>query len=270
MIIERQTPTGTLYFNEGSHRYYKEVDGKKKYYPSVTGYTGIINKPGLIYWAVGLAEDNLISKLLAGKVLDELDIYEAGEQHTKFKQDAGDIGTQIHDWIDQWLNGLDPEIPDHPNVQTGITSFLTYQQENKIEWLDGEQIVCSEKYGFGGRYDRKCKIDGKLYMVDFKSSNQLSEDYAIQTALYQIAEEEITGEKFDGRLVIRFAKETEDEYLARMEKKNDKRRKLGKKPSEIKPYAVFEPKFYLDNEADKQAAIACVTLQNRLKALENA
>lgn len=268
MIIERQTPTGILYFNEETHKFWKMVEGKKKGLSSVTNYTGVIDKPGLKYWAVGLCEDELCKKLGTGKIIDELDIYQAGQQHELFLKQAGDVGTQIHDWINEWLNGKDPIIPENPAVQSGINSFLTYQNEQKIKWLEGEKITCSDEYWFAGRFDRIALIDGKRYMVDFKSSNQLSEDYALQTALYQIAEEEITGEKFDGRLVIRFAKETEEEYISRMEKKNDKRIKLGKKPNEIEPYKIFEPVFYMENDKDKEAALACVTLKNRLKELE--
>lgn len=269
MIIERQTPTGILYFDEVVHRFWKVIDDKKKYLSGATSYTGVIDKPGLKYWAVGLTEDELCKRLGTGKILDELDIYQAGQQHEIFLKQAADIGTKIHDWIDQWLNGKDPVIPEDPAVQSGINSFLTYQSEHNIQWLEGEQITCSDKYWFAGKYDRVAVIDGKKYIVDFKSSNQLSEDYALQTALYQIAEEELTGQTFDGRLVIRFAKETYEEYISRMEKKNDKRIKLGKKPNEIEPYKIFEPVFYLENEADKEAALACVTLKNRLKDLQN-
>ncbi len=267
MIIERKTPTGILYFDDKTHRFWKMVDGKKKAYTSVTQYTGVIDKPGLKYWAVELMEDDLLGILTSGKVITEIDILKAAKLHEVRKQEAADIGTKIHDWIDQWLNGSDPAMPEDPNVLTGITSFLDFQAANKVKWLPGEQITCSEVYGFAGKYDRIAIVDNKKYMVDFKSSNQVSEDYAFQTMLYQIAEEEVTGEKLDGRLVIRFAKESEPEYLARMKKKNDKRVKLGKEPNKVEPYKVFEPVFFVENEKDKVAALGLIPVKNRLKEL---
>ena len=267
MIIERQTPTGILYFDDKTHRFWKMLGDKKKYYTSVTQYTGLIDKPGLKYWAVELMEDALLAKVYANQPITELDILQAAKLHEVRKQEAADIGTKIHDWIDAWINGKDPAMPEDPNVLTGITSFLDYQREHKVKWLEGEQITCSEVYGFAGKYDRKAIIDGKKYMVDFKSSNQLSEDYCFQTMLYQIAEEELSGEKFDGRLVLRFAKETEEEYLARMQKKNDKRAKLGKELNEVKPYKVFEPMFYTETDKDRVAALGLIPAKNRLKEL---
>lgn len=277
-IIIRETPTGKLHFSHKNHRFWKEIDGKKKYFPSVTGFTGILDKPGLPYWAVGLCEDELVLRLTNGKVLTEQDIYEAGVMHEIKKAEHADIGKTIHSWIDEWFTGKDPELPENSSVMSGVNSFLEFQNKYKFKWLEGEQIVCSDKYGFAGIYDKKMllekdtEIEGQMipkgrYMTDFKSSNQLQDEFAFQTGLYQVAETEITGEEFMGRLVIRFAKESEDDYYARMAKKNEKRAKLGKKPVAIPPYKVFEPKFYLENEKDIEAALALITVKRRLTEL---
>lgn len=281
MIIERQTPTGILYFDDKTHRFWKIKDGKKIPYLSVTGFTGILDKPGLKYWAVGLAEDYLVNLLNQGKLLTEVDIYLAGNQHEIAKAEHADIGIQIHDWTGAWLDGKNPLLPEHSSVLTGITSFLDFQSKYNFHWLAGEQITCSDTFGFAGRWDRKLKLDepieyegqqipAGLYMTDFKSSNQLDDVFAFQTGLYQVAEEEITGEKFAGRLVIRFAKESEEEQIIRYEKKNAKREKLGKKPQEMPEYKVFEPRFYLENDKDIAAALGLIRIKNRLSELAKA
>ena len=46
-----------LTFNEASHRY--ELDGKR--IPSVTTVLGVINKPGLPYWAAKLVAEEAIN-----------------------------------------------------------------------------------------------------------------------------------------------------------------------------------------------------------------
>lgn len=271
-VIARDTKNGTLYHDPVTHRFWKEVEGKRHYYrKSVTGILNdCIAKPGLVYWAVELGEDYLLDLIASGKVLTEMDVLTAGQQHTIRKQEAADIGTQAHEWIDHWLNGENPEIPADQNVAMAIQSFLTFQRDHQVKWHEGEQIVCSDTYGYAGRYDRVAEIDGKLYLVDFKTSNAINPEYALQTALYQIAEEEcsLVGRVFAGRAVLRFAKETKEDYEARMERKNEKRKKRGQEPKEVIPYQPFEVVYYTENEKDKLAALAGVNLSLRLQELK--
>lgn len=266
-ILTRETDKGKLYFNDANHRFWKEEEGKKKYLKSVTSFTGILDKPGLPFWAVRLMRDDLFTKLQLGKILDKADIYYAHKLHQIRKQEAADIGTQIHEWIDKWISGENPEIPDHKNVAQGIISFLEFQRENNIEWLEGEFITWSEQYWYAGKPDRKAKFNGLKYIVDFKSSKEVNAEYAFQTALYQIAEQEQTGEEFGGRLILRFAKLSEEDYYEELALENELRKEFGDKPKELKPYRVFEPVFFT-NPKDLEISLQLVNVANRLNQLQ--
>jgi len=105
--------------------------------------------------------------------------------------------------------------------------------------------VYSRKYQFIGMLDIEAKIDGKLSVDDLKTSNGIYNTTLQQTAAYQYAAEEeaeFLGKpvKYETRHIIRLAKETEKEYVARMEKKNAVKMLQGKNVGDIKPYEPFE------------------------------
>ena len=85
--------------------------------------------------------------------------------------------------------------------------------------------------------DIEAEIDGQLCIVDIKTSNGLYNSVALQTAAYLKADEEESGKSYTGRWAIRLAKETEEEFIAKMEKK-------GK---DTTGYVAFEAKFLDDS-----------------------
>lgn len=248
-----------IFFNRNSHRFWRMENGKKISIPSVTSFTGIIDKSQqLIPWAVNLMVEHLTIKI--GEIT-EVDIYEASQLHKVKKQEAADIGSLAHEWISSWLKGENPVMPDNPSVQQAINSFLEYQDQNNIDWIQSEEIVYYNDNGieYAGIFDAIAKIKNKLVLVDFKSSNGIYPEYMLQAAGYQLAYEWMNNVKIDRRMIIRLAKETEEEYVARMQKKNYQ---------DYAKYQSVEVREYKENLADQQAFIACVTLKNRLKEIE--
>jgi CRISPR/Cas system-associated exonuclease Cas4 (RecB family) len=228
----------TIYFDDEKHRFWDEEGNN---IPSVTSFTGIIDKSSaLIGWAIKLTKQYLLSKIENGEQITIIDIEEATKEHRKAKEEAADIGTQIHEWIEKWIKGEKPEIPEDEKIGNVINAFLQFQKEYKVKWLETEKIVYSQKYNFAGILDAVGIINKKLVIFDFKSSNGIYSEYAFQTAGYQIAYEEMTGKRIDHRIIVRFGKDTGD----------------------------FEWRKFDENEKDKKAFIACLTLKNRLKELE--
>lgn len=252
------------------HLYY--VNGKQK--TGVTTLLGIKDKSRpLVIWATGLAEDYLTDLVTKGKKITEEDIYTACGLHEVRKQEAADIGTEIHDWAERYIrhklkeDGAEmPEMPDKKEVQIGVNAFLDWEKEHKVKFVTTERVVYSKKHDFIGKMDIEAIIDGDLCLVDLKSSNGLYNSVCMQTAAYAKADEEAGHKEYAGRWAIRLAKETEKEYLAKWKKKNGKREKLGKEPIEVPPYQVFEAK-YLDEggsniDRDYKAFIATMHLFN--------
>lgn len=230
------------------HMYY--VNGERK--TGVTTFIGIKDKSqALVSWATELAGDHLIAILEKVGKVTELDIIESISLHSEKKQEAADIGHEIHRWCERYIRhklkekGYEnmPELPEQKEVQIGVNAFLDWETAHKVKFISSERIVYSKKNDFIGQMDIEAEIDRELCMVDLKSSNGLYNTVQEQTAAYAKADEEESGKEYQGRWAIRLAKETEKEYNARMKKKNDKRIKRGKDPIDYGPYQVFEAKY---------------------------
>lgn len=246
------------FFNE-SHQYW--VNGKRK--TGVTTILGVIDKSRpLVIWATELFRDYLLEKLEDG--IEESHIHEGCSLHEVRKAEAASIGDEAHTWIEQYIKGEDPEMPETREAQIAINAFLDWVASNKVKFISSERVVYSKKHDYVGKMDIEAKVNGKLCLIDIKTSNSLYNTYALQTAAYVKADEEESGKKYHGRWLIRLAKESEKDYIIRMKKKNQARERKGKDPVEFESYKVFEAK-YLDDDKknmdrDYKAFICAKTL----------
>ena len=253
-------------FYPNSHRY--TVNGKPTG-GSVTSIISVFDKSGaLVNWATELYREFLLG-IGVGNITEE-HIYEGCELHAVKKKEAADFGSKIHEFIEKYLKNENPEMPEDKEVQIGVNAFLDWIKDNKVVFKSSERAVYSRKYDFIGKMDAEAKVNGKLCLLDFKSSNGLYNTMNMQTAAYVMADQEESDRKYHGRWLIRLAKETEKEYNARMEKKNLIRQRKGKEPIDFPPYQVFETKFLDDTagnlERDYEAFLAC----KKLKDFDNA
>jgi hypothetical protein len=233
-------------FYPGSHRYF--VNGKPR--TGVTTYIGIVDKSRpLITWATELYRDYLLGMLETNIVISENVVYEGCSLHEERKQEAAAIGDEVHKWIERYVKGETPAMPETREAQIGVTAFLDWQAANNVKFLSSERVVYSEKHGYIGTLDIEAEVDRKLCLIDIKTSNGIYNTYGLQTAAYVRADEEETGKKYHGRWIIRLSKETEAEYVERMAKKNANRERKGQSTFEPAPYQVFESKF-LDEQPD--------------------
>lgn len=271
-IKEIKTKTGIVFFNEPRHSFYRtDRQGNTIRIKSVTKYSGNTDKGGLVYWACDLMGEKLLKLVRAGEKITEADILDAEDEHVRGKQKAADIGTLIHNWIEAYLTKQNPEMPEDPNAIIGINSFLEWESNNKVKWLENEQLIYYRKgnHEFAGKFDAVAKIGKEIALIDFKSSNDLHDEYAFQTAAYQMAWEQMHDKKIDYRLVIRFSKVSETDYWNECERKNDKRVAKGKEKKQFAGYKIFEPKEYRENDEDKEAFLGLVCVLDRQIALTN-
>lgn len=251
----------TVRFAEVSHIYTVSVDGGKYVRKgSVTGISGVKDKSEfLIPWALEEGAKHLLMLLEAGQRINEQSVVEAVYKSQEKKESAGDLGSKIHAWVEQHIRfklkekGItDPQMPEDDNVAIGVTSFLEWESQHKVEYLWAEKTIYSLKRDYVGRADFAAIVDGKRCLCDLKSSNGLYNAVRIQTALYAAADTEESGVKYDGRWAIRVAKETQEEYEERMALKNRIKAILGKPVKAIYPYQVFEA-YYLDHNGTEMA-----------------
>ena len=228
--------TATIHFDEEKHQFFHYELQERII--SVTSITGVIDKSRpLILWAVGLMKDFLVEVVESGKIVGIDHILEASKEHTKRKEKAADIGTQIHDWIEAWIKDEKTEIPKDPKVRNGITAFLEWINQEKLKLQHSEKVVYSKKYHYAGIMDAEGRKNGKLYVIDFKSSKRnkynntgFYNEQRYQIAGYRLAREEEMGKKYDGGILVRFDKEDgsfETLFIDQKEYEKDREAFLG-------------------------------------------
>ena len=179
----------------------------------VTTFTGLPDKSGPIsWWAVNkMCIPYIREHLKPNTKYDEIEIEqifkEAGREHVKGKEKAADIGTAIHKWAELYLLGKKPKKPKNPQMLLGINAFLKWLKEYKVELVYTERKVYSRLHDYAGTVDLVAKIDGKLSVVDFKSSNGLYNEYRFQVASYMQALREELALDFKQYWLTRFGKE---------------------------------------------------------------
>ena len=233
------------------HMYY--VAGKRK--TGVTTFLGIVDKSNaLVSWSLEEAAKHLILHLEQKKAVDEEQIVKAVFAHKEIKERAADLGKTAHAWCEKYIladmgKGESPEMPEEKEVVTAVNGFMDWVKEHKIKFVSTEKLVYSKKYDYIGTMDIEAIIKGRRYLIDLKTSNGLYNTVRMQTAAYLKADQEEGGMHYQGRWAVRLAKETEEEYLAKIELKNKIKRILGKKETEAKKYVPFEAR-YLDDDKD--------------------
>lgn len=247
-VVKLYDNTVELVFNEAKH--YFTANGNLVF-PSVTGATGVIDKSRpLIFWAVGLTKNYLMGNLQSliddtkGDKIAAL-IEEAGKQHSIKKQQAADVGTQIHTWAEAFIKAKSekewPEIPKEPQVANGVAAFLKWVDEYEVKFISSEKMIYSKKYKYAGIMDAEAIIKKKLCVIDFKSSKAVYPEMRFQVAAYQAAVEEETGKEYSG-----------NKWLARFDKETGE----------------FEAHEFAEHDKDFKAFLAALDLRRRLKELE--
>lgn len=126
---------------------------------------------------------------------------------------ASFIGTNVHNFIEDYIrnnlykkedikNTNDRSIIN--NIDNGVKSFILWYDEliknNMIEILGMEQqLICP---WFAGTYDLLMKINGKTYLVDFKTSNHIGYKYFLQLSAYKYILKSIYNINIDGGFII--------------------------------------------------------------------
>lgn len=124
--------------------------------------------------------------------------YEQWLKNTKdpeaLAEEARDQGSNIHNAIEQWLNGQPLEwIRDDgkANYTLGEWQQITRFMEFYNEYIDPADQVAVETPLFstflklGGTADLVCKINGETWLIDFKTGNGLYKTNEIQLAVYK-------------------------------------------------------------------------------------
>lgn len=196
-IIEIDKEAGIFRVTTTDERWYTLKTQDKKtglpsyeYIPSVTWITGHYPK-GIAFY-----------KWLADKGWDE---------SQALKQAAGEKGSKVHQAIEMLIKGGEIKMSSKLlNTSTGqeeeltveeydcILSFKNWVDKVKPEFLIQEKTVISREYGFAGTVDCVAKIDGEIYIIDWKTGQYVWPEYELQLSAYNQALSELV-EKMEPR-----------------------------------------------------------------------
>lgn len=122
-------------------------------------------------------------------------LQQVGMNANKILEEAGQVGSNVHSAIDMWVK-----------LGKGKLRFMTDEKQNYTveEWklickamrffelIKPEIIVhefsfASDELGYGGTIDMICRINNVVWLIDYKSSNQVYDSHYLQIAAYAIA-----------------------------------------------------------------------------------
>lgn len=139
-------------------------------------------------------------------------IFEAKGAAKRKSEEAKEDGSLVHDWIESVIGKkIDPThamlpIPEKAAAKNSVNSFIGGAKTKSITWLASEEIVSSDVNRTAGKLDAIAVIDGLTYLVDFKTSGQLSSSYLRQCAGYDLMLREM-GLQVMGYMIVRIPKD---------------------------------------------------------------
>ena len=140
----------------------------------------------------------------------------AGLDYLKVRDQTADIGTLVHYLIPCQLKGEEPDLSDCSpqdlaSASVSMEKFNAWLEGKTLEPILLEEPMVSEEYGFGGTPDYFGGVDGKLTLLDFKTSGAIYPENFYQLAAYvKLLEEH--GYKVESARIIRVSRVVDENY----------------------------------------------------------
>jgi len=190
-----------LQFSPGAHRYNVTFKGEKIYGTcGVTTVLGVMDKPQLLGWVANMTSDAWLEGLQNADKIDEVLLHRLHKESPlawRVKRDsAGDIGTLIHSFLEQYINAKInktdiPVLPTNQIMKDSVLRFISWEEQEGITFTASEQKVYSLKHNIAGTCDfLYITKDGKLGIGDIKTSKGIYDSFYYQVAAYRYMLEE--------------------------------------------------------------------------------
>lgn len=163
------------YATEYEKRHYRTPDGRA--YPSITTVLSILSEEGIKKWREKVGE----------------------EEANKISYRAATRGTAVHEIIEKYIDNEENYTQGYtPDIHAALLDLKPIL-DNRIGRVYAQEApLYSNHLGVAGRVDCVAEFDGKLSIIDFKTSRKPKKaewitNYFIQETFYAIAWEERTG-----------------------------------------------------------------------------
>lgn len=172
---------------------------KDEKFPSVTSILSQMAKPALTYWAAKMVSEHVAdyvthtvpdNKLPWHEVQSYLsDVDELKSTPWKYAEKRRDLGSTFHDIAERFAGGMEvhPEV-FASDIRPLVESFLTWVDENQPEWFAMEAGVFNRTHNYAGTMDTIMMLNGRMVVLDYKSSKDSYPEHALQLAAYRNAE----------------------------------------------------------------------------------
>ena len=186
--------TKTIFKRAMAHQRYRLADGT--IVPGVTTIVGLLNKPHLVAWAnrMGLQ----------------------GIDTTAYTAAAAGAGTCAHEMIQAMVGGPEGDFSKYTGeeieaAQNAADKFREWLQNHDMQTHLIEEQLVSERHRVGGTIDWYGELDGKMTLVDIKTSGNVYAEHVIQVAAYaQILKDE--DYPVEDVRILRFSWEDDDDH----------------------------------------------------------
>ena len=184
------TPAVPTFSRQGVRYYRHPTTGEVA--PGVTSVVGMLPKPFLAPWAAKVTAQAAVDDfgivaafLQAGKPEDAVSHLKRAQY--KNRDEAGDIGTVIHELVEARMSGERPKVhPQYAPFMRGVDEFLDQYQP---EVLHLERTVWSRTSVYSGTFDWILKIGDEVVLGDTKTTRSgVHADVALQLSAYRYAD----------------------------------------------------------------------------------
>ena len=198
-----------LHFDPEEHKYFKDGEPVK----NMTSITGIItNKDAMVGWSAKMCKLKFLEKIVPHTTYELSEIEDIAKEiqsaPRKNKESAGDVGTAVHNYIEDHLNyDIIPNITNKEEAHAFNEYMKWYNDEGRyLEKISLERKVYSKKYNYTGTTDALFKKDGNYIMYDWKTSSGIYHGYLLQITGYAMALEEELGIVINKGVIANFPK----------------------------------------------------------------
>jgi len=204
-----------IVFYPNSHRY--RYEDAKTYLVSPSSVVGVLDKSNqLLVWNDRLITEYIEKTAKTNPQWQDWEVIKMVEdslqQRNIKKDEAAEIGNVIHAYAERtaWCKTMGeplPEVPEPPvitedmteeetatlnanyeQVMRGIESFIKFEQEENVVYLDAERFIYSEKnvVPFVGRFDAIIQARGMRILCDYKTSKGVYSSQKYQLGGYDL------------------------------------------------------------------------------------
>lgn len=142
-----------------------------------------------------------------------------GDKADTILETAGDFGSEIHHILQEI--GQNKEIAIDilsPKHKRCTKAFIEWKDDHIKRFIETEQPVWDIENGYFGTLDAVVELkDGRLAVLDYKTSGRIYDTYYLQVSAYTYAYQLLSGEKIDTAFILRFEKD--DTKMKNMEEK---------------------------------------------------